>query len=79
MRGWFVRELSAAALSLAPFTGLALRVAVGFGTYIHSPIPLAMAWAWFIAATVKTFAAGLIVGLLLPENPRNVQAIDHQS
>lgn len=52
-------------------TGLALGIAVGFGTYVHSPIPLAMAWAWFFAAIIKTAAAGLIAGLLMREAPQN--------
>jgi hypothetical protein len=28
--------------------GLALGVSAGFGTYIHLPIPLAIAWGWLI-------------------------------
>lgn len=48
-------------------TGLALGISIGFGTYIHSPIPLGLAWAWFIAAVLKTMLAGLICGLLIKE------------
>ena len=59
---------SAGAVSL---TGLALGVAVGFGAYVHSPIPLAMAWAWFFAAIVKSVVAGAIVGLLVRKRPQN--------
>jgi hypothetical protein len=52
-------------------TGLTLGIAVGCGTYIHFPIPLVMAWAWFFAAIVKTLVAGVIAGFLLSEKPRN--------
>src|SRR5262249_13557696 len=33
-----------AGLLLGLFLGLSLGTAVGFGTYIHSPIPLTLAW-----------------------------------
>ncbi len=58
-------------IAFGALTGLALGVAVGLGTYIHSPIPLSMAWAWFFAAVTKSVAAGLIVGVLLGQKPRN--------
>ena len=47
--------------------GLALGTAVGFGTYIHAPIPLALAWGWFIAGTIKGVAAGAALGALVTE------------
>ena len=28
--------------------GLTTGIASGFGTYIHMPIPLALAWGWFL-------------------------------
>jgi hypothetical protein len=49
------------------FLGLALGTAVGFGTYIHAPIPLALAWGWFIAGTIKGVAAGAILGAVVTE------------
>ena len=49
------------------FFGLALGTAVGFGTYIHAPIPLALAWGWFIAGTIKGVAAGAILGAVVTE------------
>jgi hypothetical protein len=65
---WLVRPRSlSTGIAFGALTGLALGIAVGFGTYVHSPIPLAMAWAWCIAAILKTMAAGVIVGLLLRE------------
>ena len=69
---WLIRPRTlSTGLAFGALTGVALGIAVGFGTYIHSPIPLAMAWAWFIAAIVKSLAAGVIVGLLIRENPLN--------
>jgi hypothetical protein len=58
-------------MAFGALTGLALGVSVGLGTYIHSPIPLTMAWAWFFVAIAKSVAAGLIVGVLLRQKPRN--------
>ncbi len=46
--------------------GLALGISVGLGTYIHSPIPLALAWGWFAAAVIKSLVAGAILGWLIP-------------
>lgn len=68
---WLVRPRTlGAGVAFGGLTGLALGGAVGFGTYVHSPIPLAMAWAWFLAAIAKTMAAGVVVGLLMRETPQ---------
>ena len=60
----FVRPKSLrAGLLFGLLLGLALGTAVGFGTYIHAPIPLALAWGWFIAGTIKGVAAGRTWGV----------------
>jgi len=56
-----------AGLLLGLFLGLALGTSVGFGTYIHAPIPLALAWGWFLAGSIKGVAAGAILGALVTE------------
>jgi len=48
--------------------GLALSISAGFGTYIHMPIPLMLAWSWFLGGWVKAVAAGAIVGALIKQN-----------
>jgi hypothetical protein len=55
-------------LLLGAFVGLTLGIAVGFGTYIHMPIPLVLACGWFIGAWLKGAAAGGIVGALIRES-----------
>jgi hypothetical protein len=45
--------------------GLAISVSVGFGTYIHMPIPLTLAWGWFLGGWIKAIAAGAVVGALV--------------
>ncbi len=45
--------------------GLALGSAAGFGTYIHSPIPLALAWGWFAGGFLKALLAGVILGRMV--------------
>jgi hypothetical protein len=45
--------------------GLAIGVSVGFGTYIHMPVPLALAWGWFLGGWLKAIVAGAIVGALM--------------
>src|SRR5262245_51099968 len=54
-----------AGLLLVGFLGLALGVSAGFGTFIHMPIPLALAWGWFIGGWLKGLAAGAIVGAVI--------------
>jgi hypothetical protein len=56
-----------AGLLFGLFLGLALGASVGFGTYIHAPIPLALAWGWFIAGSIRGVAAGAILGALVTE------------
>lgn len=57
-----------AGIRLGAFIGLALGVSAGFGTYIHMPIPLALAWGWLIGGWLKGVAAGAIVGALITES-----------
>jgi hypothetical protein len=35
-----------AGIGLGAFVGLALGISSGLGTYIHIPIPQALAWGW---------------------------------
>ena len=57
-----------AGLALGAFVGLALGISSGFGTFIHMPIPLALAWGWFIAGWLKGLVAGGIVGAVIVES-----------
>jgi hypothetical protein len=51
-------------LQLGAILGLAIGVSVGFGTYIHMPVPLGLAWAWFLGGWFKAVVAGAILGAL---------------
>jgi hypothetical protein len=57
-----------AGLALGAFVGLALGVSSGFGTFIHMPIPLALAWGWLIAGWLKGLVAGGIVGAVIVDS-----------
>ncbi|MGE0392220.1 MAG: hypothetical protein AB7I25_00470 [Vicinamibacterales bacterium] len=59
-----------AGLALGAFVGLALGVSSGFGTFIHMPIPLALAWGWLVAGWLKGLVAGGIVGALITDQNR---------
>lgn len=50
--------------------GFATGISVGFGTYIHMPVPLTLAWGWFIGAWIKGIAAGAIVGVIIKSGDR---------
>lgn len=67
--GLLVRPKSqSAGLALGALVGLALGVSVGLGTFIHMPIPTAVAWGWFIGGWVKGLVAGAIVGAVIVES-----------
>lgn len=51
--------------------GLAIGISVGFGTYIHMPIPLTLAWGWFLGGWIKAIAAGAIVGAILKDEAQH--------
>ena len=57
-----------AGVRLGAFVGLALGISAGFGTYIHMPVPLALACGWFVGGWLKGIAAGAIVGALIRES-----------
>jgi hypothetical protein len=57
-----------AGIGLGVFIGLALGISSGFGTYIHMPIPKALAWGWLIGGWLKGIAAGAIVGAIMKES-----------
>lgn len=54
-----------AGVGFGALIGLALGIASGLGTYIHMPIPRALAWSWLIGGWLKGIAAGAIVGALI--------------
>jgi hypothetical protein len=56
-----------AGLILGAFVGFALGISSGFGTFIHMPIPLPLAWGWFLAGWLKGLVAGGIVGAVVKE------------
>ena len=58
-------------LALGAFLGLALGVAAGAGTFLHLPIPAAVAWGWFVGGWLKGLAAGAILGAVIVETPQS--------
>ena len=54
-----------AGLVLGAFVGLALGISSGFGTFIHMPIPISLAWGWLTLGWLKGLVAGGIIGALL--------------
>jgi hypothetical protein len=54
-------------IAMGALVGLALGISSGFGTFIHMPIPLSLAWGWFIGGWLKGLVAGGIVGAMIGE------------
>lgn len=61
-----------AGLAFGAFLGLALGISSGFGTFIHMPIPLGLAWGWFLFGWLKGAVAGAILGAVAVD-------VDHAS
>jgi hypothetical protein len=57
-----------AGLVLGVFVGLAMGISSGFGTFVHMPIPLSLAWGWFIAGWLKGLVAGSIAGAVIVDS-----------
>ena len=45
--------------------GLATGISMGFGSYSMMPIPLALAWSWFVGSWIEAIAAGAIAGVII--------------
>jgi hypothetical protein len=58
----------ASGIKFGALFGLAISISAGFGTYIHMPIPLILAWSWFLGGWIKAIAAGAIVGALIRQH-----------
>ena len=54
-----------AGLVLGALVGLALGISSGFGTFIHMPIPISLAWGWLTLGWLKGLVAGGIIGALI--------------
>jgi len=71
--GWFIRPKSlVAGLRFGVVLGVGFGVASGFGSYIHSPIPLSLAWAWTVLGTGKGVIAGVLLGALIAKGEGSV-------
>ena len=46
--------------------GIAAGVSMGFGTYCVMPIPLFLAFGWFLGTLAEAVVAGVIVGAIAP-------------
>jgi len=45
--------------------GLATGISMGFGSYTYLPIPLTLAWSWFLGSLIEIAVAGVIVGAVI--------------
>jgi hypothetical protein len=64
---WLLVRPKSLGTGMGALVGLALGISSGFGTFIHMPIPLSLAWGWFIGGWLKGLVAGGIVGAMIGE------------
>ena len=59
------RKSLAAGLKLGALFGLASGVSMGWGFYGYMPIPLSLAWGWFLSILINFVLAGAVVGVIV--------------
>lgn len=59
------RKSLLAGIKLSVIVGLSSGISVGFGSHSYMPIPLTLAWSWFLEALVSGVVAGALVGTLV--------------
>lgn len=59
------RKSIAAGLKLGTLFGLATGVSMGWGFYGYMPIPLSLAWGWFLSILINYVLAGALVGAIV--------------
>ena len=59
------RKSLAAGLKLGALFGLASGISTGFGFYGYMPIPLSLAWGWFLSILINFVLAGALVGAIV--------------
>ncbi len=52
-------------IKLGVLYGLAVAIPMGFGSYSYMPIPIELAWGWFLGGLTKMVVAGAIVGAVV--------------
>ncbi len=64
--GFLVGQKSlASGIRFGALFGLAIGISMGFGSYSYMPIPLTLAWSWFVGSWIKAITAGAIVGAIM--------------
>jgi len=59
------RKSLEAGLKLGALFGLASGVSMGWGFYGYMPIPLSLAWGWFLSILINYVLAGALVGAIV--------------
>ena len=64
--GHMVRQKSlASGIRFGVLFGLATGISMGFGSYSMMPIPLTLAWSWFVGSWIEAIVAGAIAGAII--------------
>lgn len=65
------RKSLASGLKLGALFGLASGVSMGWGFYGYMPIPLSLAWSWFLGILINYVLAGALVGAIVKSREEN--------
>ncbi len=64
-----------AGIKLGLLFGIATGFSMGFGTYGSMPVPISLAWGWFLGSVVEMTAAGAIVGAIVTPQPETAHSV----
>lgn len=59
------RKSLASGILFGALFGLATGISMGFGSYSFMPMPVTLAWSWFLGSWIEAIAAGAIVGAIM--------------
>lgn len=63
--GLIERKSLAAGIKFGALFGLATGISMGLGSYSYMPIPLTLAWSWFLGTLIELIVAGAIAGVIM--------------
>jgi hypothetical protein len=64
--GLLIKEKSlVSGIKFGALFGLATGISMGFGSYSYMPIPLVLAWSWFLGTLAQAIVAGAITGVMV--------------
>lgn len=73
--GFFRKKNLATALAYGVLLGISGGFGMGFAMYAVMPMPVLLAWVWFVGMVVESTVGGLLLGLIVEESRGKTSAV----